>query len=71
MYRKIKDITGMSVKEFIMDIRLKRAVQLIRESDYNISEISMMTGFINPKYFSVCFKRHFDMTPSEYKKKFL
>lgn len=71
MYRKIKDITGMSVKEFIMDMRLKRAVQLIKESDYNISEISMMTGFINPKYFSVCFKRHYDMTPSEYKKKFL
>lgn len=71
MYRKIKDITGMSVKEFIMDIRLKRAIQLIKDSDYNISEISWMTGFINPKYFSVCFKRHFDMTPSEYKKKFL
>lgn len=69
LYRKINDITGMSIKEFIMDIRLKRALQLIRESDYNISEISMMTGFINPKYFSVCFRRHFDMSPSEYKKK--
>lgn len=69
LYRKINDITGMSIKEFIMDIRLKRALQLIKESDYNISEISFMTGFINPKYFSVCFRRHFDMSPSEYKKK--
>lgn len=67
LYQKIKDITGMSIKEFILDIRLKRAAQLIRESQFTIAEVSDMTGFANPKYFSVCFKRHFNMTPSEYK----
>ena len=69
LYQKINDITGMSIKEFIMDIRLKRAAQLLRESDLTISEISIMTGFANPKYFSICFKRHFELTPSEFKKK--
>lgn len=70
LYQKIKDITGMSIKEFIMDMRLKRAAQLLKDSDLNVFEVSMMTGFINPKYFSVCFKRRYEMTPSEYKKKF-
>lgn len=68
LYRKIKDITGMSIKEFILDIRLKRAAQLLVESDLTVSEVSDRTGFANPKYFSVCFKRRFDLSPSEYKK---
>ncbi|MFV0390437.1 MAG: response regulator [Paludibacteraceae bacterium] len=68
LYQKINDITGMSIKEFIMDIRLKRSIQLLKESDLTISEIADLTGFVNPKYFSVCFKRHFELTPSEFKK---
>ena len=70
LYRKIKDITGMSIKEFIMDMRLKRASQLLKDSDLNVFEVSVMTGFINPKYFSVCFKRRYELTPSEYKKRY-
>ena len=70
LYRKIKDITGMSIKEFIMDMRLKRAAQLLKDSDLNVFEVSVMTGFINPKYFSVCFKRRYELTPSEYKRKY-
>ena len=68
LYRKIKDITGMSIKEFILDIRLKRAAQLLKESDLTVAEISDRTGFANPKYFSVCFKRHFDISPTDFKK---
>ena len=68
LYRKIKDLTGMSIKEFILDVRLKRAAQLLKDSDLTISEISDRTGFANPKYFSVCFKRRFDISPSDYKK---
>lgn len=69
LYQKINDLTGMSIKEFIMDIRLKRSAQLLKESDLTISEIADLTGFVNPKYFSVCFKKHFELTPSEFKKK--
>ncbi len=69
LYQKINDIVGMSIKEFIMDIRLKRSAQLLKESDLTISEIANQTGFINPKYFSICFKKHFELTPSEFKKK--
>ncbi len=69
LYQKIKSLTGMSLKEFIMDIRLKRSTQLLKESDLTISEIADLTGFVNPKYFSICFKKHFELTPSEFKKK--
>ncbi|MCD7937708.1 MAG: response regulator, partial [Tannerellaceae bacterium] len=69
LYQKINDIVGMSIKEFIMDIRLKRSAQLLKESDLTISEIANLTGFINPKYFSICFKKHFELSPSEFKKK--
>lgn len=67
LYQKINNITGQSIKEFILDIRLKRAVSLLAESDKTISEISYMTGFVNPKYFSTIFKKHFNKTPSEYR----
>lgn len=67
LYGKIRECTGMSIHEFIMDIRLKRACQLVGGSSFTISEISFMTGFANPKYFSVCFKRRFGLTPSEYR----
>lgn len=68
LYQKINDIVGMSIKEFIMDIRLKRAAQLLKESDLTISEIADKTGFVNAKYFSICFKKHFEVTPTEFKK---
>lgn len=69
LYQKINDILGMSIKEFIMDVRLKRGAQLLEESDMTVSEISDMTGFNNPKYFSICFKKNFGLTPSEFRKK--
>ena len=67
LYQKLNDLTGMSIKEFILDIRLKRAGQLLRDTEYNVAEISTMTGFASPKYFSVCFKRHFGQSPTEFK----
>ena len=67
LYQKLNDLTGMSIKEFILDIRLKRASQLLSESDCTVAEISTMTGFANPKYFSVCFKRHFGQSPTDFK----
>ena len=67
LYQKIRECTGMSIREFMTDIRLQRARQLLAESSCTISEISFMTGFANPKYFSVCFKKTFGMSPTEYR----
>lgn len=48
-------------------LKIEEARKLIREDAYNISQISDMLCFDNPQYFSKCFKRYTNMTPSEYK----
>ncbi|MDE6633059.1 MAG: response regulator, partial [Muribaculaceae bacterium] len=66
LYKKIKQITGKTPIEFIRIIRLKRAAQLLRESQLNVSEIAYQTGFNNPKLFSKYFKEEFGILPSIY-----
>lgn len=66
LYKRIKSITGKTPIEFIRVIRLKRAAQLLRESQLNISEIAYKCGFNNPKYFSKYFKDEFSVLPSVY-----
>lgn len=68
LYRKIMALSGQNVNEFIKSMKLSRAAQLILESDYSINEISDMAGFSNPKYFSTCFKKKYETSPSKYSK---
>jgi YesN/AraC family two-component response regulator len=66
LYRKITGLTGLSPNEFIKNIRLKRAAQLLSENKFSISEVAFAVGFHDQSYFSVCFKKHFGKTPSEF-----
>lgn len=69
LYRKINEITGMSIKEFILDMRLKRSAQLLEDTQMTVSEIAYQAGFSDAGYFSVCFKKHYGISPTEFKKK--
>ncbi len=69
LYKKIKQITGKTPIEFIRVIRLKRAAQLLRESQLNVSEVAYKTGFNSPKIFSKYFKEEFGILPSAYQDK--
>jgi len=69
LYKKLLSITGKSPIEFIRIIRLKRAAQLLRESQQNVSEIAYQVGFNNPKNFSKYFKEEFGVLPSAYQGK--
>jgi len=69
LYKRLKQITGKTPIEFIRVLRLKRAAQLLRESQLNISEIAYRCGFNNPKYFSKYFKEEFGVLPSVYQEK--
>ena len=69
LYKKLLQITGKTPIEFIRIIRLKRAAQLLRESQQNVSEIAYQLGFNNPKYFSKYFKEEFGVLPSVYQEK--
>ena len=69
LYKKLLQITGKTPIEFIRVIRLKRAAQMLRESQQNVSEIAYQLGFNNPKYFSKYFKDEFGVLPSVYQEK--
>ncbi len=70
LYRKLKALTGMTIKEFIQGLRLRKAaILLLNLEDKNISEIAYEVGFNDPNYFGKVFKAHYGMSPSEYIKK--
>ena len=66
LHRKLKSLTGLSPGEFIRNIRLKHAAQMLINNKGNISEIAFSVGFNDPKYFSRCFKSEFGLKPREY-----
>ncbi len=66
-FKKLKALTGLAPIEFIKEMRVKRAAELIETGEYSISQISYMVGINDPRYFSKCFKQKYGMTPTEYK----
>ena len=67
-FNKLKGMTGLSPVEFIREIRIKRAAQLLESGTYNITEVTYMVGMNDSRYFSKCFKNTYGVTPSEYKR---
>ena len=65
-YKKLMKITGKKPIEFIRTIRMKRACQLLAESQLQVSEIAYMLGYNSPRIFSRHFKEEFGVSPSEY-----
>lgn len=66
LYRKIKALTNFAPNELLKNYRLRAAVKLLLENKYSVSEISYMVGFGTPAYFSNCFKKTYQHSPSEY-----
>jgi AraC-like DNA-binding protein len=69
LYRKIKTLTGITVNEFIRNVRLEKAKELIELGNDNINEISIKVGFSSPSYFTKCFKEKFGYLPTHNNKK--
>ena len=67
-FNKLKSMTGLSPVEFIREMRIKRAAQLLEERQYNITEVTYMVGMNDSRYFAKCFKNTYGITPSEYRK---
>lgn len=66
LYRKIKKLTDMSVCEFVTSVKLRKSLELLRNSGQTIAEIAYEVGFSSPSYFTRCFKEQFKMSPTEY-----
>lgn len=63
-----KDETGKNFIDYVTDIRLDRAKEMLKAGQYSIKEITAETGYSDQNYFSRLFKRKFGLTPTEFKK---
>ncbi len=68
VYRKIKAITGETPVHLIRIIRLQRGLELLKNSEKNISEIAFEVGFKDPNYFSRAFNQEYGKSPSSIRK---
>ncbi len=64
-YGRLKSLTGKAPQEFIRILRLNKAAELLKQG-IPVIEVSEMVGFVNVKYFSTLFKKHFGVQPSKY-----
>lgn len=69
LYRKVKELMGVTPTDFLRNYRLKQAAALLRQKDRNVNEVAYATGFSSPPYFSKCFKAVYNITPTEYQEK--
>ncbi|MDI3311556.1 MAG: AraC family transcriptional regulator [Thermoanaerobacterium sp.] len=65
--RVFRKATGMSISEYINEIRMEKAKELLETSDLNISDILERIGWYNTKYFFSVFKKTYGITPMEYR----
>ena len=66
--RRFKTTMGITPQEYIVDMRMKKAKQMLGESDLLIKEIAVECGFTNEYYFSNFFKQYSGFSPSEFRK---
>lgn len=68
VHNKLKALTGQSASQYIQTYRLTKAGELLLSTQRNISDIAINTGFNNRQVFNKGFRKHFGLTPSEYRK---
>lgn len=65
LLRKIKKQTNLSASRFISQVRLERAMIMLKKQDHTVSEVSFKVGFNSTSYFIKCFREHFGHPPGE------
>lgn len=66
LYKKIKEITGENIVEFIKNVRLKKAMEIMTAEDVLITEVINRIGIQSLSYFANIFKKKFGVTPSQF-----
>lgn len=67
LYNKLQIMLGITPADFIRNVRLKRAAQILASTPLSINEVATRVGFVTPRNFSSQFKKMFGVLPSEYK----
>ncbi len=65
--RLFKEEIGQNYTDYLTELRIEQARQMLRNPRYSIKEICVESGYANPNYFSRIFKRTTGMTPTEYR----
>ncbi|WP_047245259.1 helix-turn-helix domain-containing protein [Maribacter thermophilus] len=65
LLRKCKKQTQLSASQFIRQVRLQQAMELLKDSDLTVSEVSYRVGFGSTSYFIKCFREHYGYPPGE------
>ena len=66
LHRKLKELTGETSRDFIRNLRLRKAAEMLGEKKYAISELADAVGFRSISSFTTAFKTLFGVSPSEY-----
>ena len=67
-HKLFKSSTGKTAHEYIEDLRIKKAINMIVETDHTITQIAYECGFSSQRYFNYVFKRKMKITPKQYAK---
>jgi AraC-like DNA-binding protein len=67
LHRKLKTASNQTISQFIREIRLKKAKELLLNENLTVSEVSYRVGFGSPTYFNKCFHEYFGFSPGELK----
>ena len=68
LLRKVKTLTDLSVSQFMRKVRLQHAMDMLKEEELNVSEISFQVGFSSTSYFIKCFREEYGYPPGEFGK---
>ena len=68
LLRKIKKLTNLSASQYIRQVRLKKGMELLKQTSMTVSEVSYQVGFGSTSYFIKCFREHFGYVPGDTRK---
>jgi AraC-like DNA-binding protein len=67
--RKFKTVYGKNISTYLQELRMERARQYLEDTSLNITDIAGMTGYNDISHFIQTFKRSYNETPGEFRKK--
>lgn len=66
LHRKMRELTGLTTRDFVRNVRMKYAGELLKDKGYEIADVAVMTGYSTTNYFSQAFRAYYGMTPTTY-----
>jgi signal transduction histidine kinase/AraC-like DNA-binding protein len=69
LYRKVSALLGESISDYIQNIRLTKAEELLLEGKHSVADIAYQVGYSSPDYFSTVFRSRYGVPPTAFKKK--